>query len=58
MFSPIITSQENNIVPISKAIIQTQVAENANIIIMGGKFNKTTIRVHYKTETTSKLNVT
>ena len=50
MFSPIILSQEDNIVSATKAIIEIHIAVKLN--------KKTTIRVHYKQEITSKLTVT
>ena len=56
MFSPIIRSQENDIVSVNKAIIETHVVarchKNYSRRIIKRKY---TIRVHYKTEIMSRL---
>ena len=54
---PITRSQEDNIVSVTKAMVETHVAEN-DIRIILIIIIKTTPGVHYTTETISKLTVT
>ena len=57
MFSPIKMSQENDLVSVTKAIIETHVAAKRYPNYSERIIKKTTIIVHYKTETMSKLTV-
>ena len=58
MFSLIIRSQGNDIVSATKEIIETHVSAKIYYNYSERTIKKTTIRVHYTTETTSKLTVT
>ena len=58
MFPPIVRSQENDIVSATKAIIEINAAAKLYYNYTKRIIRKTTNRVHYKTETTSKLTVT
>ena len=56
--SPIVRSQENDIVSETKSIIEIEVAAKHYYIYFYGKIKKTAKRFHYTTKTISKLNVT
>ena len=58
MFPPRMSIQEKDIVSATKAIIETHVAAKRYYNFSGRTIENTTIRVHYTTETTSKLLLT
>ena len=58
MFSPIIRSQVNYIVSAIEVIIETHIQEKRYYNYSKRIIKKTAIRVHYMTETMSRLTVT
>ena len=58
MLPPIMRSKENDIVSATKEIIETHIAVRHYYNYSDKIIEKTTIRVHYTTETMSNLNVT
>ena len=58
MFSPVMKTQENNIVSATKAILETHIAAKRFHNYPEKIIKKTRIRVQYTTEKMSKLTVT
>ena len=58
MFYQIMRSQENDIISATNEIVETQVAAKRYYNYSQRAIKKTTIRVHYTTETTPNLTVT